>query len=174
MKVNLSQKLALKLAPNNNYSTEELVDISWIEFKLFISNWKIFDWYFPMLKPKNGLVFYFPSAKAWKYESKSQSKGQPKGQGCPFFLHHIYTYTHIHHIHTTYTTYTYTYIQHIQHIHTHIIYTHIHYIQSYKQIWKHFFLLNMCQFCTRICLWLPYGNHPYLRNYTRSINQSIN
>ena len=34
---NLSQK-AKKLGPNDNCFTEELLGISWIEFKLFISN----------------------------------------------------------------------------------------------------------------------------------------
>ena len=75
MKVNLSPNLALKLASNDNYFTEELVGILWTEFKLFSSNWKRFDFYFPLLKPKKWALFYFPSAKAWKYESKSQSKG---------------------------------------------------------------------------------------------------
>ena len=53
MKANLSQNLALKLAPNENYFTAELVGILWTEFKLFIWNWKRFDLYFPLLKPKN-------------------------------------------------------------------------------------------------------------------------
>ena len=38
MKANLSQNLALKLARNDNYFTEELVGILGIEFKLFIPN----------------------------------------------------------------------------------------------------------------------------------------
>ena len=46
MKPNLSRK-AMKF-------TEELVDISWVEFKLFISNWKRFD---PLLKPIKGLFY---------------------------------------------------------------------------------------------------------------------
>ena len=58
MKPNLSQK-AMKL-------TEELFVISWIEFKLFISNWKWFDCYFPLLKPKKWACFL--------NEIKSQSK----------------------------------------------------------------------------------------------------
>ena len=37
MKPNLSQK-AMKLGPNDNCFTEKLLGISWIEFKLFISN----------------------------------------------------------------------------------------------------------------------------------------
>ena len=37
MKPNLSQK-AMKIGPNDNCFTEELLGISWIEFKLFISN----------------------------------------------------------------------------------------------------------------------------------------
>ena len=49
MKPNLSQK-AMKF-------TEELVDISWVEFKLFISNWKRFDLDFPLLKPKKWAHF---------------------------------------------------------------------------------------------------------------------
>ena len=49
MKANLSQK-AMKF-------TEELVDISWVELKLLISNWKRFDFYFPLLKPKNWARF---------------------------------------------------------------------------------------------------------------------
>ena len=73
MKAYLSPNLALKLAPNKNYFTEELIDILWTEFKLFISNWKKFDLYFPLLKAKKALVFYFPSAKPLN-ESKSQSK----------------------------------------------------------------------------------------------------
>ena len=35
MKVNISQNLALKLGPNENYFTEELVGILWTEFKMF-------------------------------------------------------------------------------------------------------------------------------------------
>ena len=64
MKANLNQNLALKLGPNENYFTEELVGILWIVFKLFISNWKRFDRYFPLLKTKKRAHFYFPSAKA--------------------------------------------------------------------------------------------------------------
>ena len=37
MKPNLSQK-AMKLGPNDNCFTEELLGISWIDFKLVISN----------------------------------------------------------------------------------------------------------------------------------------
>ena len=37
MKPNLRQK-AMKLGPNDNYLTEELLGISWIELELFISN----------------------------------------------------------------------------------------------------------------------------------------
>ena len=51
MKPNLSLK-AMKF-------TEELFGISWIEFKLFISNWKRFDCYFPMLKPKKMGPFFW-------------------------------------------------------------------------------------------------------------------
>ena len=69
MKVNLSQK-AMKLGPNDNWGNGRYL---WIEFKLFISNWKRFD---PAKAKKIKLVFYFPSAKIWKYETKSQSKGQ--------------------------------------------------------------------------------------------------
>ena len=69
MKANLSQK-ALKLGPNDNCFTEELVGILWTEFKLFISNWSKFDLYFPLLKPKKGLFFLS--------ESKSQSKFGPE------------------------------------------------------------------------------------------------
>ena len=58
MKANLSPNLALKLAPNENYFTEELVGILWTEFKLFISNWKRFDPYLPLLKPKNSSSFF--------------------------------------------------------------------------------------------------------------------
>ena len=70
MKVNLSQNLALKLAPNDNYFTEELVGILWIEFKLFISNWKLFGSYFPLLKPKKKrahfLLPFRQNMKVWK------------------------------------------------------------------------------------------------------------
>ena len=76
MTANLSQNLALKLAPNDNYFTEKLLGILWTEFKLFISNWKRFDPYFPLLRTKkNRLDFYFLSAKTWKHNSQSQSKG---------------------------------------------------------------------------------------------------
>ena len=61
MKPNLTQK-AMKLGPNDNWGTGRYF---WIEFKLFISNWKRFD---PAKAKKTELVFYFPSAKAWKYE----------------------------------------------------------------------------------------------------------
>ena len=71
MKAKLSPNLTLKLAPNENYFTEELVGILWTEFKLFISNWKRFDLYVPLLKAKNALVFNFPSTKPLN-ESKSQ------------------------------------------------------------------------------------------------------
>ena len=64
MKANLSQK-AMKF-------TEELVGISWIEFKLFISNWKRFDLYFPLLKPKKQRSFFFFLNESFcmKYQSK--------------------------------------------------------------------------------------------------------
>ena len=58
MKPNLSQKVR-KLVPNDDCFTEELVGILSIEFKLFISNWKRFDCYFPLLKPKKGFVFFW-------------------------------------------------------------------------------------------------------------------
>ena len=67
MKSNLSQNLALKLVSNENYLTEELLGISWIEFKFFTSSWKRFDLYFPLLKPKKGFFFFLN-------EIKSQSK----------------------------------------------------------------------------------------------------
>ena len=56
MEPNLSQKF-----------TEELVGISWIEFKLFISNWKRFDLYFPLLKPKKRAGFFFFWMKAFEW-----------------------------------------------------------------------------------------------------------
>ena len=58
MKANLSPNLALKLAPNENYFTEELVGILWIEFKLFISNWKRFCLFLPLLKAKKTRSFF--------------------------------------------------------------------------------------------------------------------
>ena len=58
--------LALKLAPNENYFTEELVGILLTVFKLFISNWKRFDLYLPLLKPKKRAHFF--------NKRKSQSK----------------------------------------------------------------------------------------------------
>ena len=58
MKANLSQK-ALKLCPDDNCFTEELVGILLTEFKLFISNWSRFDLYLPLLKPKTRFVFFF-------------------------------------------------------------------------------------------------------------------
>ena len=67
MKPNLSQK-AMKLSPNDNRGT---VRNSWIEFKKFISNWKRFDLYFPLPKPKYWARFYF---SWWKYQTKSQPK----------------------------------------------------------------------------------------------------
>ena len=57
MKANISPNLALKLSSKENYFTEELVGILWTEFKLFISNWKRFNLYFQLLKPKKGLFF---------------------------------------------------------------------------------------------------------------------
>ena len=51
--------------------TEELVGISWVDFKLFISNWKRFDLYFSMLKPKKRARFFFLNESFWmKYQSK--------------------------------------------------------------------------------------------------------
>ena len=71
MKANLNQNLTLKLAPSDNYFTEELVGISWMELKLFISNWKRFDlYYLPLLKPKNRALFFF----FFLNERNSQSK----------------------------------------------------------------------------------------------------
>ena len=57
--------LVLRLSPNKNNFTE-LVGILWTEFKVFDSNWKRFDLYFPLLKPKKWVRFF--------NESKSQSK----------------------------------------------------------------------------------------------------
>ena len=51
--------LALKLSPKENYFIEELVGILWTELKLFISNWSRFYLYLPLLKPKNGIFFFF-------------------------------------------------------------------------------------------------------------------
>ena len=56
----------LRLSPKENYFTEELVGILWTEFKLsylclfklFIWNWKRFDLYFPLLRPKKGFIFF--------------------------------------------------------------------------------------------------------------------
>ena len=62
MKAIPSPNLVLRSAPNDNYFTEELVGILWIEFKLFISNWNRFDLYFPLLKPKNRACFYWMKA----------------------------------------------------------------------------------------------------------------
>ena len=59
MKAIPSPNLALKLASNDNYFTEELVGILWTEFKLFISNWNRFDLYFPFLKPKKRALFFW-------------------------------------------------------------------------------------------------------------------
>ena len=57
----------LKLSPNENYFSEELVGILWTEFKLFISNWKRFDLYLPLLKPKNRVRFLLPFHQSkWK------------------------------------------------------------------------------------------------------------
>ena len=70
MKANLSQNLALKLAPNGNYFTEELVGILWIEFKLYISNWKRFDLYLPLLKTKNRARFLFPFCQTFEWKHK--------------------------------------------------------------------------------------------------------
>ena len=64
MKANLSQK-AMKLGLNDNWGTGRYL---LIEFKLFISNWKRFDLYFPLLKPKNRAHFLLPfrqSMKVW-------------------------------------------------------------------------------------------------------------
>ena len=57
MKAIPSPNLALELDPNNNYFTEEPIGVLWIEFKLFISNWKRFDPYFPLLTKKTGSFF---------------------------------------------------------------------------------------------------------------------
>ena len=59
--------LALKLAPNDNFSTEELVGILWTEFKLFLSNWKRFDCYFSLL---------YVSMYEWKHESMKANLSQ--------------------------------------------------------------------------------------------------
>ena len=62
--------LVLKIAPNENYFTEELVSILWTEFKLFISNWKRFDLYLALLKPKNRARFLVPFCQSkWKHLS---------------------------------------------------------------------------------------------------------
>ena len=94
MKPNLSQK-AMKLGPNDNCFTEKLL---WIEFKLFISNWKRFD---PAKAKKIELVFYFPSAKAWKYESIKPNLSQKALKLASnhiyiIYIHHIYIHIHIH------------------------------------------------------------------------------
>ena len=69
--------LALKLAPNDNYFTEELVGILWTEFKLFSSNWKRFDPYFPLLKTKKRAHFLLPFRQSkWKYESMKPNLSQ--------------------------------------------------------------------------------------------------
>ena len=65
--------LVLKLASNENYFTEELVGTLWTQLKLFISSWKRFDLYLPLLKAKKVIFFYFPSAKPL-IESKAQWK----------------------------------------------------------------------------------------------------
>ena len=100
MKSNLSQNLALKLASNENYFTEELLGILWIEFKLFISNWKRFDpYYFPLLKTKKRAHFLLPFLQSkWKYESMKPNLSQKAMKLAPNdkYLteeHHIYTYT---------------------------------------------------------------------------------
>ena len=69
VKVNLSQNLALKLASNDNYFTEELVGIIWIKFKLFISNWKIWPVFAPA-KAKKPSWFFLPFRQIfeWKHE----------------------------------------------------------------------------------------------------------
>ena len=77
MKSNLGKNLALNLAPNDNCFTEELIDISWIEFKLSISNWKRFECYFPLLKPKKRARFLLPFRQSkWKYESMKPNLSQ--------------------------------------------------------------------------------------------------
>ena len=57
METNLRLDMALKLAPDKNYFTEELIGISLTEFRLFISNWKIFDLYFPLLETRKCSCF---------------------------------------------------------------------------------------------------------------------
>ena len=48
-----------------------------IEFKLFISNWKRFDLYFPLLKPKNQARFLLPFRQSkWKHESMKANLSQ--------------------------------------------------------------------------------------------------
>ena len=67
--------LVLKLAPKENYFTEELVGTLWTELKLFISFWKRFS---PAKakKPSSFFTFLLPKQmKISKYETKSQSKG---------------------------------------------------------------------------------------------------
>ena len=72
-----SPNLALKLAPNDNYFIEELVGILWIEFKLFISNWKRFHPYFPLLITKKPAGFLLPFRQCkCKYESMKPNLSQ--------------------------------------------------------------------------------------------------
>ena len=63
-------KFGLVVSSNDNYFTEELVNILWIEIKLFISNWKRFDLYLPLLKLKNRACFLLPFRQIfeWKHE----------------------------------------------------------------------------------------------------------
>ena len=75
-----SPNLALKLAPNDNYFTEELVGRLWTEIMLFISFWKRFDLYFPLLKTKKTGSFFTSllpkQMKTWKYESMQANLSQ--------------------------------------------------------------------------------------------------
>ena len=66
--------------------------ISRIEFKLLTSNWKRFDLYFPLLKPKNRARFLLPFRQTkWKYESMKPNLSQKALK----LAYHIHTYIYI-------------------------------------------------------------------------------
>ena len=78
--------LVLKLSPKGNYFTEELVGILLTEFKLFISFWKRFDLYFPLLKPKNRARFLLPFRQNMNVWKQISVKGHEVHWGTVWYL----------------------------------------------------------------------------------------
>ena len=91
MKANLSPNLALKLSPNENYITKDLVGILWTELKLFISNWMRFDLYLPLLKTKKRCSFFISLLPTANHTAKLQLDIPEKTCFCIVYIYIIYT-----------------------------------------------------------------------------------